>query len=154
MLKNEDGIDHINIYSKGHTELGKALSNFSYYPIKISDGTFNSLEGYWYWLLSDKGIKAEPLRKLYGWQAKEYGRKIKIRDWPYKSESEKFQIKFKEAMEAKLIQHPELISMLIEVNLPFKHYYVYDGKIINVNRCEWMLEHWENLRKKYSNEQA
>ena len=32
---SKDGIDHINIYSKGKTELGKYLSNFTYAPIKL-----------------------------------------------------------------------------------------------------------------------
>ena len=44
-----DGIDHINIYSKGKTSLGRWLSNFAKSPIETEDGHFDSIEGYWYW---------------------------------------------------------------------------------------------------------
>jgi hypothetical protein len=43
----DDGITHINIYSKGKTELGRWLSNFTYHPIETEDGKFDSVEGYW-----------------------------------------------------------------------------------------------------------
>ena len=51
ILKPEnDGIDHINVYSKGKTVLGRALSNFSYSRIRIPFlGTFLSVEAFWYW---------------------------------------------------------------------------------------------------------
>src|SRR5882724_14111 len=93
-----DGIDHINIYSKGATELGRALSNFAHSPVKLKDGNFASLEGYWYWLLSNKDAKAEILRKLYGWEAKKAGRELKIPDYPDYNTSLEFKEKFKEAM--------------------------------------------------------
>ena len=41
-----DGVDHINIYSKGLTELGRFLSNFEHILITTEDGDFNSIEGY------------------------------------------------------------------------------------------------------------
>lgn len=34
----EDGITHINIYSKGKTDLGRMLSNFAKFPIETVDG--------------------------------------------------------------------------------------------------------------------
>jgi len=49
-INTKDGIDHINLYSRGHTELGQYLSNFAYTPIQTEDGRFNSIEAYWYWL--------------------------------------------------------------------------------------------------------
>ena len=54
IIPTEDGITHINIYSKGQTELGKMLSNFAKFPIQTVDGNFMSVEGYWYFLSIDE----------------------------------------------------------------------------------------------------
>lgn len=69
-----DGIDHINIYSKGKTDLGRFLSNFAHTPISSSQfGNFESIEGLWYWL----GTRNEKLRNLHGFLAKKIGRESK-----------------------------------------------------------------------------
>lgn len=141
----QDGTDHINIYSKGRTELGRLLSNFAYTPIELEDGYFESLEGYWYWLLSSKQKNTEVLRTVHGWKAKELGRKLKCDDWP--KNLEVFQDKFIYAMWQKLRQHPEIERMLLESVLPFKHYYVYKNKIIEPENCEWIIKTWEEFRK-------
>lgn len=56
---NKDGIDHINIYSKGRTALGRFLSNFAQAEIETEDGEFASIEGYWYWLLCHPGTNPD-----------------------------------------------------------------------------------------------
>jgi hypothetical protein len=49
-IPEEDGVTHINIYSKGKTELGRWLTNFSYSPFNHPEyGKFLSMEGFWYW---------------------------------------------------------------------------------------------------------
>jgi len=64
--RNDDGLSHINIYSKGMTELGRLLSNFANTPVNTpQDGKFTSIEGYWYWLLG-KNDNREVLRTLHG----------------------------------------------------------------------------------------
>jgi hypothetical protein len=71
LVPSEDGIGHINVYSKAKTKLGRELSNFSFSPFTHpEDGKFNSIEGYWYWL----GCKQEKLRKVWGYAAKRLGR--------------------------------------------------------------------------------
>lgn len=47
-----DGINHINIYSKGVTSVGRVLSNFytPAEPYETNYGLFASLEGYYHWL--------------------------------------------------------------------------------------------------------
>ena len=46
---DNDGIDHINTYSKGKTELGKLLTNFAHTPfVHPKYGEFQSVEGFWY----------------------------------------------------------------------------------------------------------
>lgn len=71
---DEDGITHINVYSKGKTELGQLLSNFAYTPFVHSEyGKFNSIEAFWYYYFT--GCKHDDLKLLYGYKAKEKGRK-------------------------------------------------------------------------------
>lgn len=47
-----DGVNHVNIYSNGKTEVGRKASNFysEEKPFDTPDGKFLSLEGYYHWL--------------------------------------------------------------------------------------------------------
>ena len=131
-MEDIDGVHHINIYSKGKTEIGRWLSNFSYCPIQTEDGWFNSIEGYWYWLstLNDK------LRDLHGFSAKKLGK-----------ESEKlitldedvFQEKICKAIDLKLKTNPKWVAE--QCNLPLRHYYDYGGKRIEKQEYNWITEH-------------
>jgi hypothetical protein len=141
---NIDGIDHVNVYSKGKTELGKFLTNFAYSPIETEDGHFNSIEGYWYWLSS----KDNKLRELSGWKAKEYGRSIKADDW---LDDDIFKEKIKKAIYIKLINNPKYLKQLQELKLPLKHYYVYGDKIIEVPKAKWIIDYLESFKEMENN---
>lgn len=132
IIEGEDGITHINVYSKGVTEMGRWLSNFSYCPIEIDGVVFNSVEAYWYFLLSgDISIK-----DLYGWEAKSAGQKLtKL--------NEIDQDKIKEALDIKIKKRSREIS---EINLPICHYYQYGGKKVDAG-YEWIIEHLEKRVK-------
>ncbi len=136
----KDGIDHINIYSKGKTRLGIWLSNFQKEPFECEDGKFYSIEGYWYFL----GCGNEKLRKCYGYMAKKIGRESGAKDW---LETEEFKNKIKKAMEIKLTLNPEMAKEFKYSVLPFKHYYIHYG-VIEVPEAKWILDHWELLRQK------
>ncbi len=141
-----DGIDHINIYSKGKTELGRFLSNFSYSKIYTDHGSFNSIEGYWYYLLTPRfSFEAEKLKHLHGFKAKELGRKLtRGIDW---EDSEEFKYFIKDAISQKIYKYDTFTNLLIESTLPLTHYYEYGDKVINVPECKWILDHIESLRK-------
>lgn len=130
-----DGIDHINVYSKSNNWLGKTLSNFHYSPILTEDGYFKSIEGYWYWLGTDHKDK-EKLRNLYGYEAKRIGRELKAKDW---QDSPEFKRKIKSAIFIKL-HSLNLNTALKENKLPYTHYYVYGDKVVNVPEAEWILD--------------
>lgn len=136
---NEDGITHINIYSKGKTEIGQWLSNFSLSPfIHPEDGSFKSIEGYWYWLSS----KDNWLRALYGFKAKEYGRKIGAKDW---LEDEEFKRKIKLAIITKLETYKKSEEVIYS-SLSFTHYYDYDGRIVEPKEGKWLIDFFNSLR--------
>lgn len=140
----DDGIDHINIYSKGKTKLGRALSNFSHLRVNTIDGSFESIEGYWYWLgCNDKN--KEKLRKCYGFSAKKLGRELRAKDW---NNDGIFKIKILSAMLDKLLRYPNLFEVFKKSSLPFKHYYCfgYPPKIIEPKNGKWIVDSWEFLR--------
>lgn len=68
-----DGIDHINIYSKGKTALGINLSNFARTPFVLKDKfnneiRFSSVESWWYYKkmknINDNILKTNEENKL------------------------------------------------------------------------------------------
>lgn len=137
----EDGVTHINIYSKAKTELGRFLSNFSYSPIITEDGQFNSLEGYWYWLGTTHPEK-DKLRKLSGFKAKQIGRDLKALDW---QDSDEFKRKICNAITYK-ITNSKFKQEFFDSKLPFCHYYNYGGKVVEPEDEKWVIEHIEKLR--------
>lgn len=141
----KDGVDHINIYSKANTELGRTLSNFAFSPIYIEDGFFASIEAYWYWLSvpEDEPLREE-LRGSFGYEAKKLGRQLRGKDW---NEDWEFEVKIKKAIFTKVIETDGLLVAFSESDLPFKHYYVYGGKVVEPKEGKWILEYLEDFRK-------
>lgn len=142
--ENEDGVTHINVYSKGKTELGRFLSNFSLSPIETEDGHFNSIEGYWYWLGTNSEKKDE-LRKLHGFQAKQVGRELRGNDW---NDDLIFKEKILKAIKIKINSNKNMKKILLENKLPLTHYYVYDGKSVGVPGSKWIIDGIENMFKR------
>lgn len=137
-----DGIDHINIYSKGKTDLGRNLSNWSKHPfVHPEDGKFTSVEGYWYWLSS----KNDNLRGLWGYKAKEQGRAVGGSDW---NDSEEFKRKIRLAIKSKIDQHPIIAEGLTVSVLPFRHYYQYGNRVVEPKEGKWIVDFIEDYRKK------
>lgn len=141
-----DGIEHINIYSKGATELGRLLSNFAHTPFTCKDGRFESVEGYWYWCsVPSHDSRRDSLRKLWGFHAKKLGRELRGRTW---DDSEDFRLAICEAIQCKLDQNPHIEELLKDSDLPLEHYYVMEGKIIPVKGADWMINFISNYRMK------
>ena len=138
-----DGVDHINIYSKGQTKLGRFLSNFTRYKIETEDGSFESVEGYWYWL----SCKDDHLRTLWGFSAKQYGREAGAKDW---LEEDVFKTKIKKAIEIKIL-NSSFLEEFKQSTLPFDHYYTYGNKVVRPKEGKWIIEFIEELRKSLTN---
>src|SRR5690606_38009971 len=95
-----DGVDHINIWTRAKTPLGRMLSNLSpLHLIHPKYGRFDTAEGLWYYLSTGKIY--EQLRDLNGFEAKKLGRTLK------KFHYEGFQIDFKLGMLAKVKEHED-----------------------------------------------
>lgn len=143
-ISSEDGVTHINVYSKGKTELGRLLTNFAETPFVHKDfGNFKSVEGLWYFLKT--GQMYEELKEMNGKQAKSFGRKKMPR---IKEEiSEEFKENILEGIRSKLRQNKYILKMLIESDLPLSHYYVIGSIVKPLPEYDWILEEIERIRK-------
>lgn len=135
-----DGEEHINIYTKGKTRLGRLLTNLSELPVTHPVyGTFRCAEGLWYYLKT--GCKHENLRALSGFEAKKYGRTLEV-VWN-KHMQEDFWI----AAKSKVMNDQELFGLFVSSDLPFEHYYLYGTKVVRENSTGWLVEKYEELRE-------
>lgn len=137
----EDGVTHINIYSKGATELGRLLTNFAYTPFNHDIfGQFASVEGFWYFVKT--GFKHDHLRDLHGVAAKKEGKQLEAAHFPY------FQQAILSAIRCKMRQ-PKLLQLLAESTLPFEHYYYGtpdNAKVIELPQYQWIVDEFERIR--------
>lgn len=149
MLPCQDGRDHINVYSKGETWLGKQLSNFARGTVRTEDGKFLSVEAYWYWLtVPDDEPRRKELRRVAGYEAKRLGRELRGQDWV---ETREFRRKIRYAIWQKISTCPKLARALRDSELPLVHYYAYgDGpskKIVVPEDGRWILRFIEKCRQ-------
>jgi len=142
-LPENDGVDHINIYSKGNTAIGQWMSNFADAPFICPDGAFRSIEGYWYWLRSSHPDR-DQLMNLHGYEAKRVGRIMT--DNESRRNPGGFQKSILIAILNKVKQTEELLKLLAESELPFDHYYVYSGDRIDGRSYEWLIDGIEKMR--------
>lgn len=138
-LPEKDGIDHINVYSKGRTELGRLLTNFAHTPFEHpSRGHFESMEGYWYYVAT--GEQHEELRTVHGSHAKALGKTFE------KVERIGFEMAIKTGIRSKLIQHPNILCGLLDNELPLAHYYVFGSQVKQAG-YEWILDYYMEVRE-------
>ena len=138
-----DGIDHINIYSKGKTELGRLLTNFAHTPFTYHPyGEFASIEAFWYY--AKTGWVNEHLKPLYGFKAKEEGKKCSVVHCP------QFEELILEAIRCKLRQNKYLRELLTNSTLPLTHYYAYgtphNWKVVYQPQHDWQIEEISRIR--------
>lgn len=147
MTPDTDGIDHINIYSKGETELGRLLSNFAYTPFNHPEyGVFKSVEGFWYWWFTGK--QHDHLRLLTGVYAKKEGKSLVTEGYEVGEEDKQGIL---EAIRCKLRQNKSLLKLLMHSTLPLMHYYAYGttGKwrVFELPQFQWITDEIERIRK-------
>ncbi len=150
-LPKEDGVTHINTYSRGRTELGRLLTNFAHTPFNHTKyGPFESVEGLWYWLKTGK-VNNE-LRELSGFAAKRLGKELENRNKEslVSTDTDEFKEDLLEGIRCKLRQNKDILKKMTETDLPFTHYYwrgdLESPAIKEVSGCEWMMDELERIR--------
>ena len=151
LIPSLDGVTHINVYSRGKTELGRLASNFAHTPFEHPEyGHFSSIEGFWYWLSTNK--HQDDFRGLYGFKAKEAGRLLRkeLEATGSVVEVNAFKAEIKKAILCKFEQNATLRKMLLESTLPLCHYYVYgeepNVKIHQPSEYSWVHEYISDIR--------
>ena len=167
MNPREDGITHINVYSKAATELGMFLSNFYPVDLEIGGEHYRSIEAYWYSLWASsvvteaieaggayRNLQAK-VKASHGYQAKLLGKSlVKVAyggEIPGDSEpNESFKKKILAAIRLKLLSDSKYLELFKASSLPFTHYYYFgtvdNPAIVNTGRNEWLLLGLEKLR--------
>lgn len=145
-----DGVDHINIYTKGKTLLGRRLTNLSDDPVTVEGyGTFQCLEGFWYYYLT--GCIYPELKTMNGFQAKKFGKGIRDDRIDKDGLTNEQKEILKEAIRSKLRQNKDLLRLLIQSDLPLAHYYFYgkedNPKVHYLDQYDWIVEEIERIRK-------
>jgi hypothetical protein len=128
-MVEQDGTTHINIYSKGKTELGRFLTNFAY----------ASVEGYWYWLSN----RHEEMRIVFGWNAKKTGR---LHTKTIQLTEQEFQRKIREACWIKIHSNQDMLNSFKNSTLPFTHYYVFSNGSVKDAGYKWITDMWRFFR--------
>lgn len=141
-----DGRDHINMYSKAKTALGRKLTNMSGVPIHIRGvGQFMSMEGVWYYLSTGK--KHLDFLDMNGFEAKKFGRTLP------KVPNDRFKDEIRYHLWQRFEQNPTLKESFAKSVLPFKHYYFYgddDDRTVVYPPYDWITAEMELLRDLYS----
>lgn len=147
----QDGVTHVNVYSKGQTALGQFLSNFYAKRVDVvcPDGvtrTFGSIEALWYWLAVSHHPRAEALRPLAGYAAKDLGRRLKDEVAPLTVPG--FEEIICRAIRTKVLESERGRKELAACTLPFEHYYVMRGRVHDVKaRYPWLIDLFGELRE-------
>lgn len=139
----EEGITHINIYSKSNSTLGRVLSNWTPAAIDISIGKFNSVEGLIFYL----GSFDNRLRGMVGYDAKTFGEKV---DRNIRLPKDVFRALVIEGMESKIKNvkkvNLQLFNQFVGLEMPLTHYYHYDTIVVQIPKWEWQVVEWEKLK--------
>ena len=146
-----DGIDHINIdNNRAKTELGRLLSNFANTQFQHPEyGPFASIESFWHWIrFAEPTTQAQKemqdsIRGLWGSRARALGRKQNKGVWV-----ENFKEEIIKAIYFKIVQNQHLYDLFVASTLPFKYYYIYGPKEIEImaDYSKWLCDGVEQIR--------
>jgi len=137
-LPQNDGVDHINIFSRGRTILGRWMSNWWRQRITIPGyGSFMSIEGFWSFLSTGD----ERCRHLDGFPAKKAGKPVTR---PRMADQE-FRDLICRAIRIKVQGAPIFAGYLAESVLPLTHYYVFHDTVRDAGHG-WIVDEWERIR--------
>lgn len=137
-----DGVDHINIWDRGNTELGKLLSHSAALSfVHNIFGRFNTIESFWHYIRSVE--RDDRIRTMSGLPLKRFSEKlqtVRVRN---------FKAIIMDANWQKVKQYPILVEELTDSTLPIECYYHYkreDGVRIRPNFSPWLIQGFTEIR--------
>jgi len=151
----DDGVTHVNVYSRGRTELGRLLSNFSNLPFIFEEQIYASVEAWWYvnslvlWgcVFDEETREAvSSLKFMHGASAKTLGRGLHSLLLGTERTQPPSREVLKAVYHAKIDAYPRLKSDLLGCKLPFDHYYVMSERIVHTPKHRWTGQLWNEVR--------
>lgn len=136
-----DGVDHINIWEHGDTELGKFLAHGTRNPVDHHVyGRFETIESFWKYIRSEE--RDDRLRGLSGVPLRKFSDNLTTRRVP------NFKIIIMGANYQKIIQHPDMVLKIKESELPFDSYYLKKNNELRVRPTffNWFVAGMEEIR--------
>jgi len=150
-LPADDGISHINAYSRSNTVLGRWLSNFASTQVELEFGVFASLEALYHYLKIVRSYEVagevmpdeiehalERLKGMCGRNAQTLGRTLKqtVRQSGIRTMEEPdsvFNKRFTQGMCVKFMNDEDMLDNLLDTvdsGIPILHYYVVNNDTI------------------------
>lgn len=151
-----DGIEFINISTKGKTPLGRKLSHFVNIPLEHPKyGKFSSMEGFWYYIQlgSVSDTSKEELRRLHGYAAKSLGRQL-LEKYKYSMfKMEGFRKEIYVANKLKIIQNKEILDLVLSNKLPYKLFYLDEyGNTRTTYSVSWLIKDFTHIQRELKEE--
>lgn len=150
MLRSpDDGVNLINIYSKGKTSLGRRLTNMHHFTFRYDNIEFISVEQAWhfYKFCGHPEIANQILQFKNSFECLKFARANKQEDSAEYVQTPIFQELMKDVIRTRIECDIELQNMLRNSWLPFEHYYVYGDKIQDQrDKYGWLIEIFEDYR--------
>jgi len=162
-----DGVTHINVYSYGQTKLGRLLSNLAHTPFSHSCGTlgksyhFECAEQYWYIRKLHEHLTEKQIHEILNIKDVDFGLGFKVkrhctrlqRQFPLVEIDDSFKADFCLALKSKLRQNREILKLLYKSSpdIPFEHYYVRDGKVVDQSLHSWQFATFVEVRTALQN---
>lgn len=165
----EDGKTHINVYSKGKTSLGRALTLMNNNKIFTRHGEFVSFEAYYHFLkfyfayqldCSTSKFEDPPyfvIRDILMYEkcqnAKERSYYLKKNglwkdmDFSKYSRLPEFRERIYAAQLYRLKTNKWYKENFLLNDLPFLHYYIYSGKVVLATNHQWVAEQLNYIRE-------
>ena len=138
----KDGEDHINIWERGETELGKFLAHGTNAPFKHPVfGMFSNIECFWLYIRSEE--RDDRIRVLNSLSAKKFSENFTLLHVP------NFYAVIMDANWHKVQQHPNKLELLKNNTLPLEMYYLYKnnpGVKIRPVFASWVLQGFEEIK--------
>ena len=143
--QTQDGVTHINIYSKGANWLGKFLSHRTLCELNMSEGRFLCLAAYWYHLTCKEDSR---LNRVHDWETELLATQLSPLPKKQQLPAAELQAKIKKALDQKLKWSEYWKEEFTESTLPFLYYHLdAEGNVVDESRkYRWLLNHLEARR--------
>ena len=140
-----DGVEHINIWAKGATFIGKFLAPRTLCELSMPEGRFLCVSAYQYHLTCKEDSR---LSRVYGWETELLATQLSPLPKKQQLPAAELQAKIKKALDQKLKWSEYWQEEFTESTLPFLYYHLdADGNVVDESRkYRWLLNHLEARR--------